>query len=76
MTKSARLAKIKSDEWQKKGKLSKEEKEEKKNKDDAPAVSPFILGMFLFVVVGSVIFQIFQNARNAATYGVGAQYEG
>jgi hypothetical protein len=55
--------------------LTEQQKEERK-KVDGPAVSPFVLGLFLFVVVGSVIFQIFQNARNAATHGVGAQYEG
>jgi hypothetical protein len=68
-----RLAKIKTEQFVKKaGKKSGDDKK----KDDAPMVPPWVLGLLLFVVVGSVVMQIINNARNAGTMGQNAVYEG
>lgn len=68
-----RLAKIKSDKFSASIGSEKPKKEAKK---EEALVPPWALGILLFVVIGSVVFGIIQNARNAATYGQGAVYEG
>ena len=35
-----------------------------KPKDDKMPVSPFMLGVFLFLVIGSALFQILQTSQN------------
>lgn len=69
-----KITKIKNQQFSQRGKKTEEQRAAEKGKDQA--VSPFILGLLLFVVVGSVLIQIINNARNAATYGAQAQYEG
>jgi len=59
------IAKIKSKNWEKNPKLSAEEKEKRKNKtkEEGSQVGPLILALLLFVVVGSAVVQIFNNAK-------------
>nr|CAG4713278.1 unnamed protein product [Naegleria fowleri] len=60
------IAKIKSKEWEKKGKLTAEEKERRKELEnkESSQVGPLVLAFLLFVVVGSALVQIFNNARS------------
>ena len=60
------LAKIKSKNWEKKGRLSAEEKEKRKEEltKEGSQVGPLVLAFLLFVVVGSSLVQVFNNARS------------
>lgn len=71
---NSKITKLKSQKFEQRGKKTNEQRE--KEKEQSQMVSPFVLGLLLFVVVGSVLIQIINNARNAATYGSQAQYEG
>jgi hypothetical protein len=67
---SSRVAKLRSEMHQKRGKISEDEKEAQKS--EGASVGPLVLGILLFVVIGSVVLQIVQNTRNAAMHGVHA----
>jgi hypothetical protein len=47
---------------------------DKAKKDDKVALGPVVLGILLFVVIGSALLQVIQNARAAA--GTGAAIYG
>lgn len=49
--------------------------QKKKKEDEGPQITPLILAILLFVVVGSSIFQIIRNAQQARALGERAQIE-
>ena len=58
---SSRKTRLRSDEYNKninrRGHVELKSKESK-HKDNAPSISPFLIGFFFFVLIGSSIFQV------------------
>jgi len=44
--------------------IGKGKKQSKKTDEDGPPISPWVLGLMVFVVVGSAVIGIFANAMN------------
>ncbi|KAL9653882.1 hypothetical protein ABK040_012942 [Willaertia magna] len=62
-------ARIKSKQFEKAGKLTKEEREKRKQAkegSEGSQVGPLVLAFLLFIVVGSALVQIFNNARTGS----------
>lgn len=46
-----------------------------KDSDNKAGVGPIVLGVLVFVIIGSALFQIINNALNASRYGPRAQMD-